>query len=165
MITRLSHATIYVLNQDEALRFYTEKLGFEIRTVGANPDAARYSGMRPRLLTVLSLTIGGLLAGLAAAGQILGVSGYMAATYSTNIGFDAITVALLGRANPIGIVFSGLLLGAMRAGAPLMQIQAGVPVQMVDILQGVILFFSFVYVLVNLLVDLSYVFFDPRIRY
>jgi ABC-type uncharacterized transport system permease subunit len=120
---------------------YRTTFGFEIRTVGANPDAARYAGMRPRLLTVLALTIGGLLAGLAAAGQILGVSGYMAATYSTNIGFDAITVALLGRANPIGIVFSGLLLGAMRAGAPLMQVQAGVPVQMIDILQGVILFF------------------------
>ncbi len=120
---------------------YRTTIGFEIRTVGANPDAARYAGMRPRFLIMLALTVGGSLAGLAAAGQILGVSGYMAASYSTNVGFDAITVALLGRANPIGIVFSGLLLGAMRAGAPLMQIQAGVPVQMVDVLQGVILFF------------------------
>jgi len=120
---------------------YRTTIGFEIRTVGANPDAARYAGMRPRFLIMLALTVGGALGGLAAAGQILGVSGYMAATYSTNVGFDAITVALLGRANPIGIVFSGLLLGAMRAGAPLMQIQAGVPVQMVDVLQGVILFF------------------------
>jgi simple sugar transport system permease protein len=116
-------------------------LGFEIRTVGANPDAARYAGMSPRGLTVLSLTVGGLLAGLAGATEILGVTGYMAAAYSTNIGFEAITVALLGRANPIGIVFASLLLGAMRAGAPLMQIQAGVPPQMIDVLQGVILLF------------------------
>ena len=58
-----------------------------------------------------------------------------------DIGFDAITVALLGRSNPWGIMFGGLLLGALRAGAPLMQIKAGVPVQMIDILQGVILFF------------------------
>jgi len=116
-------------------------IGFEIRTVGANPDAARYAGMRPRRLIVLALTGGGLLAGLAGAIEILGVQGYMPAAYSTNVGFDAITVALLGRANPIGILFAGLLLGAMRAAAPLMQIQAGVPVQMIDLLQGVILFF------------------------
>jgi simple sugar transport system permease protein len=65
----------------------------------------------------------------------------MQAAYSTNIGFDAITVALLGRATPGGILFSGLLLGAMRAGAPLMQVKAGVPIQMIDLLQGIILFF------------------------
>jgi ABC-type uncharacterized transport system permease subunit len=116
-------------------------IGFEIRTVGANPDAARYAGMSPRGLTVFALTVGGLLAGIAGATEILGVTGYMAAAYSTNIGFEAITVALLGRANPIGILFASLLLGGMRAGAGLMQIQAGVPVQMIDVLQGIILLF------------------------
>ncbi len=120
---------------------YRSTLGFEIRTVGANPDAARYAGMRPRMLVVLTLAVGGLLSGLAGAIEILGVQHYMPAAYSTNVGFDAITVALLARANPIGVIFSGLLLGAMRAGAPLMQIQAGVPIQMIDLLQGLILFF------------------------
>ena len=120
---------------------YRSTIGFEIRTVGANPDAALYAGMRPRRLVVLALTLGGLLAGLAGAVEILGVSGNMPAAYSTNIGFDAITVALLGRANPVGIVFGGLLLGAMRAGAPLMETVADVPRQMVDVLQGIILFF------------------------
>jgi simple sugar transport system permease protein len=120
---------------------YRTTIGFEIRTVGANPDAARYAGMRPRYLMMLAMSVAGLLGGLAGAGEILGVSGYMPAAYSTNVGFDAITVALLGRVHPLGIVFAGLLLGAMRAGAGLMQIQAGVPVQMIDVLQGVILFF------------------------
>ena len=60
----------------------------------------------------------------------------MPASYGTTVGFDAIAVALLGRANPVGIVFAALLFGAMRAGAGLMQIQAGVPVQMVDVLQA-----------------------------
>jgi len=120
---------------------YRSTIGFEIRTVGANPDAARYAGMRPRALVVLTMTVGGLLAGLAGAVEILGVQGYLPAAYATTVGFDAITVALLGRANPIGILFAGLLLGALRAGAPLMQIKAEVPVQMIDILQGVILFF------------------------
>jgi general nucleoside transport system permease protein len=120
---------------------YRSTVGFEIRTVGANPDAARYAGMRPRMIIVLTMTAGGLLAGLAGTVEILGVQDYLPAAYATTVGFDAITVALLGRANPWGILFGGLLLGALRAGAPLMQIKAGVPVQMIDILQGVILFF------------------------
>ena len=120
---------------------YRTTVGFEVRTVGANPDAARYAGMRPKMLVVGTMTAAGLLAGLAGAIEILGVQNNLPATYATTVGFDAITVALLGRANPWGILFGGILLGAMRAGAPLMQIQAGVPIQMVDILQGVILFF------------------------
>jgi ABC-type uncharacterized transport system permease subunit len=128
---------------------YRTTVGFEIRTVGANPDVARYAGMRPRLLVILTMAVGGLLGGLAGGIEILGVQHYMPAAYSTNVGFDAITVALLARANPIGVVFSGLLLGAMRAGAPLMQIQAGVPVQMIDLLQGLILFFLAAHVLVR----------------
>ena len=61
--------------------------------------------------------------------------------YDTTVGFDAITVALLGRSNPVGILFSGLLLGAMRAGSQQMQIQAGVPAELVDALQAIILVF------------------------
>jgi simple sugar transport system permease protein len=120
---------------------YRTTVGFEVRTVGANPEAARYAGMRPRLIVILTMSFCGLLAGLAGAGEILGLTGYMPAGYSTNVGFDGITVALLGRANPIGILFAGLLLGAMRAGSGLMQIQAGIPVQLVDVLQGIILLF------------------------
>ncbi len=120
---------------------YRTTVGFEVRTVGANPDAARYAGISPRWIVISTMTVCGLLAGIAGAGQILGLTGYMPAGYSTNVGFDGITVALLGRAHPIGTLFAGLLLGAMRAGAGLMQIDAGVPVQMIDVLQGVILFF------------------------
>ena len=120
---------------------YRSTVGFEIRTVGANPDAARYAGMRPRMIIVLTMSASGLLAGLAGGIEILGVQHYLPAAYATTVGFDAITVALLGRSNPWGILVGGLMLGALRAGAPLMQIKAGVPVQMIDILQGVILFF------------------------
>jgi ABC-type uncharacterized transport system permease subunit len=120
---------------------YRSTTGFEIRTVGANPEAARYAGMHPRWLIILTMSLCGMLAGLAGAGQILGEVGFMPASYSTTVGFDAIAVALLGRANPFGILFAGLLFGAMQAGAGLMQIQAGIPVQMVSVLQAVILFF------------------------
>lgn len=120
---------------------YRSTVGFEIRTVGANPEAARYAGMHPRWITVLTMSVCGLLAGLAGAGEILGEVGYMPAAYGTTVGFDAIAVALLGRAHPVGILFAGLLFGAMQAGAGLMQVQAGVPAQMVGLLQAVILFF------------------------
>lgn len=120
---------------------FRSTLGFEIRTVGANPDAARYAGMHPRALIILTMSIAGLLAGLAGSIEILGQIRHMPAAYATSVGFDAIAVALLGRAHPVGILFAGLLFGAMRAGAGLMQIQAGIPVQMINVLQAVILFF------------------------
>ena len=116
-------------------------LGFEIRTVGANPDAARYAGMKPAFLIILTMSMCGLLAGLAGAGQILGISGFMTASYGTSIGFDAISVALLGRANPFGIAAAALLFGAMRAGSGLMQINAGIPVEIIDVIQATILLF------------------------
>jgi ABC-type uncharacterized transport system permease subunit len=115
--------------------------GFEIRAVGANPDASRYAGMKPRRLIVLTMTIAGLLAGLAGAGNILGINHQVTASFSTTVGFDAITVALLGRSHPIGIMLAALLLGGMRAGAALMQIKAGVPVELVDVVQSIILLF------------------------
>jgi ABC-type uncharacterized transport system permease subunit len=130
---------------------YRSTIGFEVRTVGAGPDAARYAGMRPRLLIMITMAFCGGLAGLAGSGEILGLTGFMPAGYSTNVGFDAITVALLGQAHPVGILFSGLLLGAMRAGAGLMQIEASVPAQMVDVLQGAILFFLTAEILVRYL--------------
>jgi simple sugar transport system permease protein len=120
---------------------FRSTIGFEIRTVGANPDAARYAGMKPRRIVVFAMSLAGLLAGLAGAIEILGREKYMAASYSTNIGFEAITVALLGRAHPFGIVFGGLLLGGMHAGSSFMQSQAGIPPQLIDLLQGIILFF------------------------
>ena len=120
---------------------YRSTTGFEIRTTGANPDAARYAGMRPRVLIVFTMSLCGLFAGLAGATEILGEVGYMTASYSTGVGFDAIAVALLGRAHPVGILFAALLFGAMQAGAGNMQILAGLPVQMVDVLQAVILLF------------------------
>jgi len=116
-------------------------LGFEIRTVGANPSAARYAGMRPARITIFTMSLCGLLAGLAGAIEITGITHFMNASYDTDVGFDSITVALLGRAHPLGITLAALLFGAMRAGAGLMQIQTQIPVEIVDILQAVVLLF------------------------
>jgi len=119
-------------------------IGFEIRAAGMSPDAARYSGMKTRQLIVLTMSLAGFLCGLAGATTLLGVVHRMAPGYDTTIGFDAITVALLGRSNPIGVCLAALLLGAMRAGAQVMQIQAGVPAELVDALQAIILLFLIV---------------------
>lgn len=115
-------------------------VGFEIRAVGANPTAALYAGMKPRRMIIFTMSLCGAFAGMAGAIEILRL-GYYPAVFGTSIGFDGITVALLGRANPVGILLSAMLLGAMRAGAPLMQIQARVPVEIIDVIQGVILIF------------------------
>jgi simple sugar transport system permease protein len=126
---------------------YRTTLGFEIRAAGANSDAARYAGMKTRQLVVLTMSMAGGLCGLAGATTLLGVVHQMAPGYDTTIGFDAITVALLGRSNPIGIALAGLLLGGMRAGAQSMQIQVGVPPELVDALEAIIL----VFLVINLL--------------
>ncbi|HEX8941402.1 MAG TPA: ABC transporter permease [Candidatus Limnocylindrales bacterium] len=120
---------------------YRTTWGFEIRTVGANPDAARYAGMHPRVVTVFTMTGCGVLAGLAGSSVLLGVTHTMTSSFGTTVGFDSISVALLARSNPIGIIFAAILFGAMRAGAPLMQIQAQIPVELVDVLQATILLF------------------------
>ena len=78
---------------------YRTTLGFEIRTVGANPSAARYAGMSPRRLIILTLSLCGLFAGLAGAIEILSL-GYYPAVFGTTIGFAGITVALLGQIAP-----------------------------------------------------------------
>ncbi len=116
-------------------------LGFEIRTVGSNPSAARYAGMRPIFITALTMTISGLLAGLAGAIQMLGVIGFYAPGITASVGFDSIAVALLGRSAPIGILFAALLFGAFRAGAPLMQIETSVPIEVIDIIQALVILF------------------------
>lgn len=122
---------------------YRMTIGFEIRAVGANPDASRYAGMKPRRLITLTMSAAGLLAGLAGTINMLGINHQMTTSNSNaqTVGFDAITVALLGRSHPVGIVFAALLFGTLRAGAPLMQINAGVPAELVDLLEAIILFF------------------------
>jgi ABC-type uncharacterized transport system permease subunit len=124
-----------------AFLLYRTTRGFEIRTTGANPDAARYAGMRPAFLIVLTMTLSGLLGGLAGTVQVLGISHVVTGAYSTTVGFDSIAVALLGRSNPIGIVLAAFLFGALRAGAGLMQIEAGIPPELIDVLQATILLF------------------------
>jgi general nucleoside transport system permease protein len=115
--------------------------GFEIRIAGSSPDAARYAGMSPRRLIIWTMSVSGMLAGMAGATDLLGVTHQMASSYGTTVGFDSIAIALLGRTSPVGIVLAALLFGALRTGSASMQIQAGVPAELVGVLQATILFF------------------------
>ncbi|MEQ8696733.1 MAG: ABC transporter permease, partial [Bauldia litoralis] len=122
------------------LLFRTTK-GFEFRAAGANPDAARYAGMRSGLIIVLVMATAGALAGLAGANQVLGVLGRASPGFSGGAGFDAIAVALLGRSHPVGVLLAGLLFGALQAGGREMQVAAGVSIDLISIIQALVIVF------------------------
>lgn len=116
-------------------------LGFNLRSVGANLNAAKYAGINVPLNIILAMTISGGIAGLAGANEVLGVNHNLAVSFSSGYGFDSIALALLGNNNPIGVLFAALLFGALRNGATNMQLAANVPIDIISILQAVILIF------------------------
>ena len=117
------------------------KMGFAIRTNGENSHAALYAGMNPKMVIIGSMAIAGGLAGLAGAVQISGVLERASPGFSAGIGFDAIAVALLGRSHPIGILFAGILFGGLEAGGRQMQIDAGVSIDLISIIQALVVVF------------------------
>ncbi len=116
-------------------------LGFEIRSVGANPDGSKYAGMSVVRNFVLVMTISGGLAGLAGAAQVLGVDRWVGQGFSAGYGFDAIALALLGKSHPLGVVLAALLFGFLRGGATRMQSLAGIPIDIISIIQGLVIIF------------------------
>jgi len=115
--------------------------GFEIRTVGANPHAARYAGISVTQNLVLAMALSGALAGLAGANEVLGVNHFMAQAFSSGYGFDSIALALLGKSYPAGVVLASLLWGVLRAGAIRMQSRARIPVDIIGIMQAMVIVF------------------------
>ena len=115
--------------------------GFELRTVGANPDAARYAGMSVPRNMILAMAFSGALAGLAGTIEVSGVQYNLQPAFFSGLGFDAIAVALLARTNPRNMIFAGFLWGGLLAGAPLMQTRAEISIDLVKIIQGLIIMF------------------------
>ena len=119
---------------------YRSTIGFEFRAVGFNPSGGRYAGMNVAWIYVSVMAVAGALAGIAGANQILGLEPYRGiSNFAGTIGFDAIALALLGRSNPIGVLLAGLLFGALRAGGREMQGAAGIPIDLVLVLQALII--------------------------
>ena len=133
-------------------------IGFEFRSSGSNPEAARYAGMRSGLIIVLVMACSGALAGVAGANQVLGVLGRASPGFSGGAGFNAIAVALLGRSHPAGVLLAGLLFGALEAGGRQMQAAANVRIDLIAIIQALII----VFVAAPLLVRSIFPFFFPR---
>jgi len=116
-------------------------LGFEIRAVGSNPNAAKYAGINIVSNTIVVMLISGGLAGLAGATQVLGVDHWVSQGYSSGYGFNSIAVALLGNSNPLGVVFAALLFGVLTSGATRMQSMAGIPISIISVIQGLVIIF------------------------
>jgi len=117
--------------------------GYEVRVIGQNLKAARYAGIPTRRNLTMAMAIAGAFAGLAGSLYLMGQPPYYLT--STNFalnptGFDAIGVALLGQTTAVGVLLGSLLFGGLRQGAGLMQLSAGVPGDLVYILQALVLF-------------------------
>jgi simple sugar transport system permease protein len=134
-------------------------IGFAIRAVGANPSAAETAGMSVGTTTIIAMTLAGALAGLAGvqaalAPSVLGTPVPLSAGLVGSVGFDAITVALLGRSRPLGTVLAGLLFGALHAGGQAMQSVAQTPLTLTTVLQALIVLFVAAPALVTTLVPM-----------
>ena len=117
-------------------------LGYRIRAVGENPHAARASGINVGRIYTVVMMLGGALLGLAGVNQVLGtVTSGVSVDIDAGIGFDAITVALLGRSRPLGILAAGLLFGAFKAGGFTMQASENISVDLVLVVQSLIVLF------------------------
>lgn len=120
---------------------FKTKWGFDLRTVGANPNAARYAGMNIVVVTIAAMSISGALAGLAGTNEVLGLNYNLAVAFSSGYGFDSIALALLGKSHPLGVVLAALLFGTLRNGALQMQVSAGIPIDIISVMQAMILAF------------------------
>jgi general nucleoside transport system permease protein len=116
-------------------------LGFEIRTVGLNPDAAKYAGINVKRTIVITMLFSGMLAGLAGSIEVTGLNYRHELGFSIGYGLDAIAIALLGKSHPLGVVLAAFLFAAMRNGATRMQFLTQLPVDLISMLQALILLF------------------------
>ncbi|HUX07275.1 MAG TPA: ABC transporter permease [Acidobacteriota bacterium] len=113
--------------------------GFELRAAGANPGAAAASGINVRSTLILTFGLSGALAGLGGAAEVSGVFGSFYSQFSPGYGFDGITVALLGRNHPVGVVAAALLFGMMRNASKLLQFEAEISADIIFLFQGIVI--------------------------
>ena len=140
--TRLHAGILLALAGAVLLRylFARTRWGFQLRAVGLGPRAAEISGrIDSRRMAAAALALSGAVAGLAGGVEVAGVSYALFQNLSPGYGFTAIAVALLGRLHPFGVVLSGLLFGALEAGAGAMQREAGVPAVAVYVVEAVVI--------------------------
>jgi simple sugar transport system permease protein len=115
--------------------------GFEVRVVGAAPQAARFAGFSEARLVWVTLLLSGGLAGLAGMFEVAGPIGQLVPVISPGYGFTAIIVAFLGRLHPVGILLAGIVVALAYIGGENAQIEVGLPQAITGVFQGMLLFF------------------------
>jgi simple sugar transport system permease protein len=148
---RVNAGILVALALVAAAAWFTRRstLGFKFRVIGLNPNAGRVAGIDSRRVTILVLAISGALAGLAGTASLAGTDYFLSSGYGGNIGFDAITVALLGRNRPVGVLFAALLFGALENGGRNMQAVTSIPIDLTSVIQALIVLFVATPVLVR----------------
>ncbi len=118
------------------------RVGFEIRVVGENPDAAKYSGISQTKITLLAMMISGGLAGVAGVGEVAGIHHMLLSPeqISLGYGYTAIIVAWLARRNPLAAILTSFLFGVIMRGGDVIKVSLGLPFELVDVFNGIILF-------------------------
>jgi len=141
--TQLSVSILVAVAMAAVIYYILQKttLGYEVRASGLNPSAAENGGINVKRTMVLALILGGALAGIGGAGEILGVHNRFIQGFSPGYGFDGIAVALVGGLNPIGVLLAAILFGALRSGGMLMTRATHVPLDIVVILQALVIIF------------------------
>lgn len=129
----LAFAAWFVLNK--------MRWGYEIRVIGENPKAARYSGMSYMKNALLVMFISGAIGGLAGMTEVAGLHGRLTATFSAGYGFTAIIVAWLSHLNPFASLLASVLFGGLLVGGEALQVEMNLPIASTEILQGLVLFF------------------------
>ena len=115
------------------------RLGYESRALGWSPSSARAGGVRVGRVQISVFLISGALAGLVGLNHLLGDRGFLGANYQTNLGFDGIAVAFLGRNHPAGVVAAALLIGLLERGQDGVALLTRLPQEIIVILQGVLI--------------------------
>ncbi len=123
------------------LLLYRTTLGFRIRAVGQNQEAARMSGVNPQNIFMLTFFISGGLAGLAGVTEVNGVQHMLLQGFNPTIGSLGIGIAILANANPIGIIFASILFGALQVGGTIMGQLSGIPSSIIDLMEGFVMVF------------------------
>ncbi len=116
------------------------RLGYELRTLGASPDAARYAGMNITWLTVVALMISGALGGFMALNEVMGSQNHLALEFTAGYGFVGIAVALMGRSRSLGIIIAAVLFGALyQGGTELAFEKPSITSDMIVLVQGLVI--------------------------
>jgi len=115
--------------------------GFRTKMTGQNPEAARYAGINVRKQVIIVMLISAGLGGLVGTGEVLGLKWALYDFFAVGLGYDSIAVALMANTNPLGVIFSSLFFGAMRAGAGKMQVAVGIETPIAQVIQALAVLF------------------------